>query len=107
MHEKHDLDVAGEVKDIVIRTLELGLTRDQLTDDTRLYSSVVRMDSLMLLRLIVAVERDLGIEIDDEDVMNTDLRDVGSLVTMVLGAARGDRDVARAGDTAGQGSGHG
>jgi acyl carrier protein len=41
------------------------------------------MDSLSLLHVIVALEQQFGIEIDDEDVMATDLDTVGSLVGLV------------------------
>lgn len=86
MNGKNDVKVADRVKETVIRTLELDLGRDQLSDRTPLYSSIVRLDSLTLLQLIVALEEELDIEIDDEDVMNTDLRDIGSLVGMVMAA---------------------
>ncbi|MEV4754495.1 phosphopantetheine-binding protein [Micromonospora sp. NPDC049559] len=78
-------EVADRVKDIVIHVLELHVDRAQLTDDVPLYSSALRLDSLALLHLLVRFEQEFGIEIDDEDVMNAELRDVGSLVELVRG----------------------
>jgi acyl carrier protein len=75
--------VADKVKDTVIRVLELRVDRAQLTEDVSLYSSALHMDSLTLLHLLVSFEQEFGIEIDDEDVMNANLRNVGSLVELV------------------------
>lgn len=82
-------EVADRVKDAVIQVLELHLDRAQLTEDTSLYSPALRLDSLTLLHLLVKFEKEFGIEIDDEDVMNADLQNVGSLVDLVQGLVAG------------------
>lgn len=79
----HDGELANRVKDVFIRVLELPLDRHELTDDMSLYSPVIQMDSLALLELLVALEEDFGIEIDDEDVMNTNFTTVASVIEMM------------------------
>lgn len=72
-----------KIKEVFVRVLDLGLDHRQLADDISLYSPVVQMDSMTLLHLLVALEEEFDIEIDDEDVMNANLTNVGSLVAMV------------------------
>jgi acyl carrier protein len=83
MGEPNDIELRTKIKDAIIRVLDLDIDHEQLTDDTSLYSSVIRMDSLTLLQLLVTLEGEFNIEIDDEDVMNANLKNVGSLVEMV------------------------
>lgn len=77
------LDLTAEIKDVVISVLELNIDREQLDEKVSLYSPLVRLDSLSLLHLLVQIEKRFDIEIDDEDVMNAELSDVGSLVDMI------------------------
>lgn len=83
MAELSIAELGAKIKEILVSVLDLELRPEQLADDTSLYSSVLQMDSLSLLHLLVALEDDLGIEIDDEDVMNANLETVGNLVDMV------------------------
>ena len=95
MDEPNDIELGTKIKDAIIRVLDLDVDREQLNDDTSLYSSVIRMDSLTLLQLLVTLEGEFNIEIDDEDVMNANLKNVGSLVEMVrqVVSAGGDEPV--------------
>ncbi len=83
MDESNDIELSTKIKDAIIRVLDLDVEREQLTDDTSLYSSVIRMDSMTLLQLLVTLEGEFNVEIDDEDLMNANLKNVGSLVEMV------------------------
>jgi acyl carrier protein len=74
---------ASRVKAIMVRTLDLGVTPDQIADGQSLYSSVIRLDSIGLLQLLVAFETEFACHLDDEDVMAADLDDVASLVRLV------------------------
>jgi acyl carrier protein len=76
-------ELTARVKDTVIAVLELDISREQLTEDTSLYSSFLGMDSMTLLHLLVTLEQEFGIEIDDEDVMNAEMKKVGSLIDLV------------------------
>jgi len=83
MDRANDLDLATEIKDIMIGVLELGIDSEQLDEKTSLYSPTVGLDSLSLLHILVEIEKRFDIEIDDEDVMNAELRNVASLVDMI------------------------
>ncbi|WP_273887237.1 acyl carrier protein [Rubrobacter naiadicus] len=74
---------ADRVKKVMVEALDLSLHPDQLDDDLSLYSPVIRMDSLNLLRLIVALEEEFDGQIDDEDVMEADLENVDNLIDLV------------------------
>ncbi|MCP2342407.1 acyl carrier protein [Actinomadura rupiterrae] len=83
MDRAKNLDLAAEVKDVMIGVLELGIDRAQLDESVSLYSPAVGLDSLSLLHILVQAEERFGVEIDDEDVMAAELSDVGSLVAMI------------------------
>ncbi|MFD1046020.1 radical SAM protein, partial [Kibdelosporangium lantanae] len=74
---------ATRVKQVMTRTLDLPLSAGQIRDDQSLYTSVIGMDSMGLLQVLVALETEFGCDIDDEDVMAADLKDVASLVRLV------------------------
>ncbi len=83
---------AARVKRTLGRVLDLDEAESVLRDSSSLYSAEIRLDSLALLRLLVLLEEEFGIEIDDEDVMDADLDTVGSLVGLVEEAGgRGNR----------------
>lgn len=79
-----DPAIALLVKRTLVDVLDLDLAPEQVEDRLPLYSTVVRLDSLTLLRLITELETALSCEISDEAVMVADLVDVGSLVDLVL-----------------------
>jgi len=74
---------AASVKEVMARILDLDVPPEQIRDQQPLYSSMIRLDSLRLLQLLVALEAEFGCQIDDEDVMAADLTDVASLVQLV------------------------
>ncbi|TDD84517.1 acyl carrier protein [Actinomadura darangshiensis] len=85
MDRAKELDLATQIKDVMISVLELNIGREQLDEKVSLYSPIVGLDSLSLLHILVAIEKRFDIEIDDEDVMSAELRNVGSLVHMISG----------------------
>ncbi|MEO3812929.1 phosphopantetheine-binding protein [Sphaerisporangium sp. B11E5] len=100
MDRLSDSELTVKIKDAIIRVLDLDLDHERLTDDISLYSSVVRMDSLTLLQLLVTLEREFNVEIDDEDVMNANLDNVGSLIAMIRQAVTGGGVASESGRTA-------
>jgi acyl carrier protein len=75
--------LAVEVKDVLLRVLDIECPPEQLDNSTSLYSTTIGLDSLTLLHVITELERVFNCEIDDEAVMSADLIDVGSLVDLV------------------------
>ncbi|GAA4385436.1 hypothetical protein GCM10023088_54990 [Actinomadura verrucosospora] len=85
MDRASNADLPAQIKSIMIRVLDLDVAPERLDDTVSLYSPVVGMDSLSLLHTLVEIEKEFGIEIDDEDVMLAELRNVGSLIDMISG----------------------
>jgi amino acid adenylation domain-containing protein len=78
-----DSGISIRVKRVLVDVLDLDLVPEEIDDRLPLYSTVIRLDSLTLLRLIIELEAALSCEISDEAVMVADLVDVGSLVDLV------------------------
>ena len=83
---------ATRVKAIMVRILDLDVPPEQIPDEQPLYSSAIRLDSLTLLQLLVAFEAEFGCQIDDEDVMAADLRNVASLLRLVEDKLEGNSE---------------
>lgn len=78
-----DDHIARRVREIMVDVLDLRLSPADLRDDISLYSPVIRLDSLNLLQLLMAVETEFGGHIEDEDIMEADLENVGDLITLI------------------------
>jgi acyl carrier protein len=76
-------NVANRVRKIMVEVLDLPLSPEDIGLDVSLYSPRIQLDSLHLLQLLVALEEEFGGRIDDEDVMDADLRTVGDIVALV------------------------
>jgi acyl carrier protein len=90
-----NLAVSERVKQVMIQVLDLDVMLENLGDEVPLYSSLVRLDSLTLLRLITELEKTFGCQIDDEAVMTADLIDVGSIVSLVSAQLESGRTTSR------------
>ncbi|WP_370950014.1 acyl carrier protein [Amycolatopsis sp. cg5] len=77
-----DIDV--RIKKVMTEVLDLG-GPEQLADGNSLYSPLIQLDSMKLVHLIAALEREFGVEIDEEDVLDADLETVGSVLVLVHG----------------------
>jgi acyl carrier protein len=80
--ERHS-NIGERVKRVLVDTLDLSVDPRQLLDDTSLYSPTIQMDSLNLLHLSAALENEFDGRIYDEDVLEADLEDVGSVIRLV------------------------
>lgn len=78
-----DTAFSERVKAVIIKVLDLSMTPEQMPDDLPLYSAIIRLDSLTLLRLITELEEVFACRIDDEAVMMADLVDVASIVRLL------------------------
>jgi acyl carrier protein len=88
-----DADLPHRVKRTMVETLDLSIEPESIAEDTPLYASVIRLDSLGLLHLMVALENEFGCQIDDEDVMEADLTTVASVIELVRGKVSAGRPV--------------
>lgn len=73
-------EIFEKVADIVAETMSVDA--DELTVETTFESLLA--DSLDLIQLVSAIEEDLGITIDDDDL--TSIKTLGDAVTMIANA---------------------
>ena len=72
----------------MIDVLSLRLNPEDIRDDMSLYSPRIQLDSLSMLQLLLAVEDEFDVQLDDEDVMEADLRTVGDLMQLLRRSIR-------------------
>jgi acyl carrier protein len=74
------------LKRLIIESLNLeGLTPDKIDDDMPLFGDGLGLDSVDALELVLAMEKEYGIEIQAQDVDKTVFTSVSSLGTFVAG----------------------
>ena len=79
-----------EIADVVKKTLvhECGLTvaPEFLTEETRLVSDTIRLDSMTFIRSVIAMEDALELTFGDEMLMQIGFHTVGDLVNYIYKA---------------------
>jgi surfactin synthase thioesterase subunit/acyl carrier protein len=78
-----ELTVSERVKRVMTSVLDVGTDPEGLSDGALLYSTAIQLDSLRLLHLLTALEKEFDFQIDDEAVMSAELIDVGSVISLV------------------------
>lgn len=74
----------GEItRGVIINVLGLSMERSELSEETNLFD--LGMDSLSVVRLVVALEEELGIQIPAYDLSAELFHRLGSLVEFLLG----------------------
>ena len=87
MHDDGE-EIAIRTRKIMIEVLSLRLNPEDIRDDMSLYSPRIQLDSLSMLQLLLAVEDEFDVQLDDEDVMEADLRTVGDLMQLLRRSIR-------------------
>jgi acyl carrier protein len=77
------VDTMVEVKRILRETLMLGAKADALTADSRLLGELPEFDSMAVVSVLTALEEQLGISVDDDEMSADVFATVGSLATFV------------------------
>lgn len=77
------MDTLNRVKGILRDTLSLGDRAQRLTAESALMGSVPEFDSMAVVSVITAIEDELGITIDDDELSADVFETVGSLVRFV------------------------
>ncbi|WP_225829134.1 phosphopantetheine-binding protein [Streptomyces naphthomycinicus] len=88
-------EIAIRTRKIMVDVLGLRLNPEDITDEISLYSPRIQLDSLTMLQLLLALEGEFDVQLDDEDVMEADLRTVGDLMQLIQ---RSVRDTSREGN---------
>jgi acyl carrier protein len=71
------------VREVLISSLELQQTPDELQPDTPLFGALPELDSLGVLALVTDLEERFDITVDDEEFGADLFETVGSLTTFV------------------------
>ncbi len=71
------------VKDLFRHQLQLGDRADELTEDSAVVGAIPEFDSVAVVSLITAIEEELGVEIDDDEITGEVFATIGSLTEFV------------------------
>lgn len=78
-------DITHHVLRILGEVLSLGQRSASFTSDTHLVGALPEFDSMAVVSLITALEEQLGISVDDDDIDGRTFATVGTLVDFVRG----------------------
>lgn len=74
------MNLHQEVLRVLDETLSLGGRSASFTRDTALLGAIAELDSMAVVTLITALEEQLGITVDDDDIDGDTFATVGALV---------------------------
>jgi acyl carrier protein len=77
-----------DVKAVVVTTLDIEDQADDLGPETRLYGNLPQLDSLTVVKLIVALRRRFGIEIEMSEMVGGIFDTLGGLAAFVESKVR-------------------
>ena len=77
------MDTVLQVKRILRETLMLGAKADALTADSRLLGELPEFDSMAVVSVLTALEEQLGISVDDDELSADVFATVGTLAAFV------------------------
>ncbi len=79
------LELVGRLKELIIRTLRLEDTLpEEIVDSEPLFGEGLGLDSIDALELVVAIEREHGVEIPDAEVGRRAFASVNALADFIL-----------------------
>lgn len=77
-------DLKDHIRSLLIEKLRLEDVRpEDIGDDTPLFGEGLGLDSIDALELVVALEKEFGIKIEDEDVGVKVFQNVGTLAAFI------------------------
>ncbi len=76
-------DISKTVKQLLVETLSLNLTPDELTEDTPLLGNFPEFDSMAIVAVITSLEEAFGFTAEDDDLTAEVFESVGTLVEFV------------------------
>lgn len=77
------MDIAQQVHRILDQVLGLGGRSARFGPDTPLLGAIPELDSMAVVSLITALEDQLGIAVDDDEIDAATFATIGSLVDLV------------------------
>lgn len=79
----HRENTLNRVIELLISSLQLGHSSEELDPDTPLFGTGLGLDSVDAVEIVVALESEFGVSLDEGDSMFA-LRTINSLVDVVL-----------------------
>jgi acyl carrier protein len=73
-------DVTAELAEILINTLDLDVSPEEITPEATFFHDGLGLDSIDLLELVVAIEERWGVRIDNRELGEQVFASVGALV---------------------------
>ncbi len=78
------VETRSRIKEIIVESLHLeGMTPENLEDDMLLWGEGLGLDSVDALELVVALEKEYGFKIENEEIDREALANVASLAEFV------------------------
>ncbi len=83
-------DLKDQIRKLIIEKLRLeDVAPEDISDEEPLFGEGLGLDSIDALELVVALEKEFGIKIDDEEVGVTAFRNISSLASYVQEKTKG------------------
>lgn len=77
-------DTIQKLKEILVTRLKLKIGVDKIKDDTPLFgSNSLGLDSIDILELIIAIKKEFGVEIMDQETSERVFTSVGSIAQYI------------------------
>jgi len=78
-----DNEISQKIRGILIRVADLSLSPAAINDDDSLFSSKLRVDSIVIMNLMLAIETEFGIDTNNSQLMDFDFETVGELTEII------------------------
>ncbi|MET1256772.1 acyl carrier protein [Aliikangiella maris] len=77
------LDVSNKIKQLLIETLSLDLSIEQLDDDTLLLGNIPEFDSMAIVSILTALEEHFEFTVEDDDLSADVFESIETLINFV------------------------
>ena len=78
-------NAASIIKQLLIDTLSLDMTIEQMSDDLLLLGNIPEFDSMAIVSIITAIEEEFDFIVDDDDLSAEVFESIDSLIDFVEG----------------------
>ena len=86
--EMEETTVENRIKRLVVETLDLRMNPREIGSEDQLFGGDVGLNSMATIEVIVAIEKDFGIEIPDEDLRVELFGNVKAMAAYVRGLSK-------------------